>query len=588
MSAEPRLKVVLCWHMHQPGYQDLASGRYRLPWVYLHAIKDYVDMAAILEENPAARAVVNFAPILLDQIEDYARQVAAHLQDGEALRDPLLAALTAETFSGETAPRRELIEACLRANEERLIKRFAPYERLSRLAALALEDPDGAAYLDDRYLADLVTWYHLAWLGETVRRGDRRVQSLLEKGRGFTPADRRVLMEVIGTLLATVVGRYRALAEAGRVELSMTPYAHPMLPLMLDFRSACEAICDISLPRCAAYPGGAERAHWHLREGLDCFRRHFGFAPQGCWPAEGGVSADLLALLGEYDFKWVASGEAVLRNSLARCEVQREQPMEEKLHRAYRVGETAPVCFFRDDGLSDLIGFTYASWHADDAVANLVHHLENIADCCRDDDQRVVAIILDGENAWETYPENGYHFLTALYQRLASHPRLRLTTFAECLAQGLEVGRLPVLTAGSWVYGTFSTWIGDPDKNRAWEMLCEAKQVFDEAFDATSLGDEARRRALSQLAVCEGSDWFWWFGDYNPAETVSDFERLFRLHLANLYRFLGRPVPAQLGEVLSTGGGAPEMGGVMRPGQPPDASPPSSSPSSPDPRAGTG
>jgi len=567
VSVESRLKVVLCWHMHQPAYQDLATGCYQLPWTYLHAMKDYVDMAAILEEVPGARAVVNFAPILLDQIEDYGAQVAAHLQQGTALRDPLLAALASDRFPGEPGARHDLIKACLRANEERLIKRFPAYQRLANVAAAVLEDSSGALYLDDQYLSDILTWYHLAWLGETVRRGDDRVRQLLDKGSLYTLEDRRRLLEVIGGLLETVLRRYRKLAQDGRVELSMTPYAHPMLPLMLDFHSAREAICDIVLPGCAAYPGGEERAHWHLREGLACFRRHFGFEPQGCWPAEGGVSQDLLALLGEYGFKWAASGETVLRNSLAHSEVHIDQPMEEKLHHAYQVAGEGPACFFRDDGLSDLIGFTYASWHADDAVSNLIHHLENIADCCQGDDQRVVPIILDGENAWETYPENGYHFLSALYQRLAEHPRLELTTFADCLQQGLELGNLPRLTAGSWVYGTFSTWIGDPDKNRGWDMLCEAKQAFDRVAASGRLTEEALQQASLQLAICEGSDWFWWFGDYNPADTVSDFERLYRLHLANLYRFLGEAVPENLGEVLSEGGGVPQLGGVMRPGQ---------------------
>ncbi len=570
MSAETRLKVVLCWHMHQPSYLDLAGGRYQLPWTYLHAIKDYVDMAALLEENPWARAVVNFAPILLDQIEDYARRVAAHLQEGAPVGDPVLAALTADEFPVGAEQRAALIRACLRANEERLIKRFAPYGRLAELAAMVLQEEGAgdARYLSDAYLADLVTWYHLAWLGETVRRGDGRVQALLEKGQAYTPEDRRTLMTIIGELLGGVVGRYRALAQDGRVELSVTPYAHPILPLLLDFHSAREVLCDIALPGCAAYPGGEARARWHIEQGLAGFRRHFGFDPQGCWPAEGGVSERLLSLLGEYGFQWTASGESVLRNSLAHCELQQQHPLEDRLHRPYRIGDReGPVCFFRDDGLSDLIGFTYASWHADDAVNNLVHHLENIADCCAGDPHRVVAIIMDGENAWETYPENGYHFLTALYARLAEHPRLQLTTFAECLAGGMECRRLSRLTAGSWVYGTFSTWIGDPDKNRGWDLLCAAKEAFDGVQAQGRLDAAAMARAERQLAVCEGSDWFWWFGDYNPAETVSDFERLYRLHLANLYRFLELPVPDEIGRVISTGGGSPEMGGVMRHGQ---------------------
>ncbi|HKK14845.1 MAG TPA: glycoside hydrolase, partial [Gammaproteobacteria bacterium] len=222
------------------------------------------------------------------------------------------------------------------------------------------------------------------------------------------------------------------------------------------------------------------------------------------------------------------------------------------------------ACFFRDDGLSDLIGFTYSDWHGDDAVANLVHHLENIAEVTTD---AVVPVILDGENAWEYYPDNGYHFLSGLYERLAAHPRLQLTTFSDCLAGDPTPGRLDRLVAGSWVYGTFSTWIGDRDKNRGWDMLREAKLAFDAFAGARDVDAGRLDLARHQLAVCEGSDWFWWFGDYNPADTVTDFDRLFRMHLANLYQLLGQEPPEYLSHAFSHGTGRPERGGVMRHGQ---------------------
>jgi alpha-amylase/alpha-mannosidase (GH57 family) len=176
----------------------------------------------------------------------------------------------------------------------------------------------------------------------------------------------------------------------------------------------------------------------------------------------------------------------------------------------------------------------------------------------------VVAIIMDGENAWEHYPENAYHFLGALYRRLTEHPQIALTTFSEYM-EAHNARRLPKLTAGSWVYGTLSTWIGNPDKNRGWEMLADAKRAFDDAVE--SLEAREREAAEIQLAVCEGSDWFWWFGDYNPAAVVSDFERLYRQHLTNLYQLIHREPPEYLGHVFAHGRGAPVHGGVMRPGQ---------------------
>jgi alpha-amylase/alpha-mannosidase (GH57 family) len=568
MTAEsPPLKVVLCWHMHQPHYYDATGGSYRQPWTYLHGIKDYVDMAAHLEAEPRARAVVNFAPVLLDQLADYATQVADALAHGTTIRDPLLQALAAPAPPAEPNERRRLVQACLRAHERRVIERFPAYHGLVELARWFDARPDNLRYLDNsRYLADLVTWYHLAWLGESVRRGDPRVRALEVRGGDFTLHDRRELLAVIGEVLAGLIPRYRALAGEGRVELSFTPYAHPILPLLLDPAAAREAQPGVALPSNPDYPGGEARARWHIDQGLAAFEHHFGLRPVGCWPAEGGVSAPALALLDAAGLKWAASGEAVLRNSLGLGSAIGADPRKPWLHRAYRLEGQALRTFFRDDGLSDLIGFSYADWHADDAVGNLIHHLENIAAYCAGRPGSVVSIILDGENAWEHYPENGRHFLASLYRRLADHPGLELTTFAACCGDDTSTEPLPKMVAGSWVYGTFSTWIGDADKNRAWEMLIDAKRAYDTALATGRLTDDQADAVSRQLALCEGSDWFWWFGDYNPADAVSDFEQLYRAQLGQLYLLLGVEPPEYLAHTFARGHGAPERGGAMRRG----------------------
>jgi len=564
MSDSGKIKVVLYWHMHQPQYRDLISDRYALPWTYLHAIKDYADMAAHLEAVPAARAVVNFAPLLLEQIDDYVRQIDAYLAGAAPIRDPLLAALVTPPAQLDSEARRLLIRNCLRANEQRIIQRFPAYARLAALGREALAQPALFDYLGDDFFSDLVVWYHLAWLGETVRRDRPRVRQLQDKAARYAPEDRHELLALIGELLHGIVPRYRRLAKRGQLELSVTPYAHPILPLLLDFQSTHDAMPAAALPQYPAYPGGEERVRWHLREGIASFERHFGFKPAGCWPSEGSISAATLKLLGEAGFSWAASGETVLVNSLHKSGHAPHTMKAAWLYRPYRIDDDRLSCFFRDDSLSDLIGFTYANWHADDAVANLIQHLENIADTCRDHPDRIVSIILDGENAWEYYPENGYYFLSALYQRLAAHPRIELTTYSEYLKQHAPQP-LKAVAAGSWVYGTFSTWIGDPDKNRGWDMLVEARQAFDRL--APSLSNEERAAALAQLAVCEGSDWFWWFGDYNPEHAVSDFEQLYRRHLANLYRLLKIEPPDYLARPFTHGGGTPKYGGTMLPGQ---------------------
>ena len=568
-----KMKVVFCWHMHQPDYRDMLNGEYYFPWTYLHAIKDYVDMVAHLERYPRAKAVFNFAPILLEQLEDYAHQIAKHLANKSKLRDPLLAALVAEDLPAAGTPGfSALTQKCLRSNRERIIDRFPAYARLADAVSILDENPTYLRYINDQFLSDLLVWYHLGWLGETVRRESKAIKRLQEKEGGYTLEDRRELLGIIGDQLSSLGPRYRELAQRGQIEISMSPYAHPIIPLLLDLSSARQAMPEVDLPHATHYPDGETRARWHLDKGIKTFEQFFGFRPQGCWASEGALSDATLHLLQDFRFTWTATGDSVLRNSLSHPDNQSENDKLENLpgvvHHAYRFNGAAPSCFFRDDGLSDLIGFNYATWHADDAVNDLVHHMERIAKEAGDSaSDNVISIIMDGENAWEYFPENAYYFLDALYARLSDHPQLELSTYSDVLKEQQPTPvNLPHMVAGSWVYGSFSTWIGDKDKNRGWDMLCEAKTHVDHALHAGVLSPERIEQVEKQLALCEGSDWFWWFGDYNPAESVSDFEYLFRRHLINLYSLIDYPVPDYLSQTISKGTGSPAQGGVMRQG----------------------
>ncbi|MBT3043967.1 MAG: glycoside hydrolase [Candidatus Thiodiazotropha sp. (ex Codakia orbicularis)] len=564
LDPDNRLQVVLCWHMHQPYYKGPDDSEYLLPWVYLHGIKDYSDMAAHLEHTPDAKAVVNFAPVLLEQIDDYATQIKAWLNKGTLIRDPLLAALAGPGLPVDTESRKAIISACLKANENRLISRFKHFSELAALAKHALENEAMIAYFNDQYLVDLLIWYHLAWVGECQRMNDIRLRSLQAKGHGFDQDDRRRMIEMIWEILSDLTPRYAKLADKGQVELSVTPYAHPIIPLLADINAAKEALPTIAMPRLEEYPGGESRARWHMRKGIEVFKNYFGFKPKGCWPSEGGVSEATLKMLEEEGFEWAATGQQVLSNSLMAGGGDSPLP-DNWVHSAYCVQEGHLNMFFRDDGLSDLIGFTYGEWHSDDAVGDLINHLVNIADACQDNPDAVVSIIMDGENAWEYYPYNGSYFLRAMYERLSQHPRLALTTFSEVLdRQRQPPPRLSKLVAGSWVYGTFTTWIGDKDKNRAWDLLGDAKKVYDQVLAQNDFSKRKLAELEKQLAICEGSDWFWWFGDYNPGETVSDFEQLFRSQLSYLFDLLGEPKPDYLSQVFAVGSGNPSLGGVMK------------------------
>lgn len=566
---ERSLQVVFLWHMHQPDYRDYSTGEYVLPWVYLHAIKDYTDMAYHLEQHPDMHAVVNFVPVLLDQLEDYVEQFTSG-----KIRDPLLRLLAQEDLNNLSAQERELVlNSCFRSNHHMMV---APYPAYSRLFDLfKMLEPGGTSaldYLSGQYLADLLTWYHLVWCGESVRREHDLVIRLMSKDEGYTIEDRQQLFDLIGKVIAGLIPRYRKLAESGRVEISATPHYHPLSPLLLDLNTALESAPESPMPQSIRYPGGRTRVLAHLNSALETHRERFGIKPDGVWPAEGAVSSTLLEVMSDAGCQWTASGEGVLTNSL-RASGQFPIDQSQYLYRPYRLHNKPDGirCFFRDDRLSDLIGFEYSRWHGKDAANHFVTQLETIADRSLNGETPIVSIILDGENAWEYYPYNGYYFLHELYSLLQAHPRIHPTTYREHLtsaqtgkSRSAAEGELSHVVAGSWVYGNFSTWIGSPDKNRAWDLLCVAKQSYDMVVASGRLSASELQAAERQLASCESSDWFWWFGDYNPAMAVSSFDQLFRHNLTRLYQLLGLPVPPTLSVPISHGGGKPEAGGAMR------------------------
>lgn len=556
MQPERKLPVVLCWHMHQPEYRDLSNGAFTRPWTYLHAIKDYTDMAAHLEAQPRARAVINFSPVLLRQLEAYEAGLKRVLQAEGPIGDPLLDALAAPELGADPGGRDELLRACLRLNRARMVEPFPVFAALLELAASAVATGAGARCFSDEFMQDLLTWYHLAWLGASVREGDPRVSALLARGRAFRYADRRDLVGVVHDCIAGLSGRYRALAAAGQIEISVSPWGHPILPLLIDFHSARESQPELCLPVNGTYPNGLERARWHLARARQSAEDYFGITPAGCWPSEGALSQTALAEIASAGYTWTATGQGVLDATLKQAGVTAHAP------RVYRHVASGLRLFARDDELSDRIGFVYANWDAEHAVGDLEHALMEIA-AHRADEQSVVAIIMDGENAWEHFSDNASAFLSTLYERLGSHERIELTTFSAA-ADTLEPAPLPPLVAGSWVYGNLSTWIGEAAKNGLWDLLAAAKACLDRVTDGSPDPSRSELRER-QLAVCEGSDWFWWPSDHQPRETVSEFESLFGMHLANLYRGAGLAPPPGVRALVEAGRGEVQTGPVMRP-----------------------
>ncbi|CAA6827642.1 MAG: Amylopullulanase (EC / (EC [uncultured Thiotrichaceae bacterium] len=571
------LNVVLCWHMHQPYYREGKNGDFHLPWVYLHGIKDYTDMAVHLQNHPTMEAVVNFSPVLLEQLDDYVQELDAFfnksVEKSKTLSDPLLATLAGERpIPQEAAARYQLYEDCKRCYAPRMIEPYSVYDRLMQClnglldetASANLEEHFLLRYLDEQYFIDILVWYHLAWLGHSLR--DTHIaQDLMQKGQNFTLEDRRALTGLIHQALAEIIPSYKALADSGQIELSFTPYAHPIIPLLNSFQNMECSLPDSPGPECEDYPNGEARSRWHMEKGIRVFEHYFERKPNGVWLSEGGVSADALDQLHDLGLNWTASGEQVWRNTcqLAECPTE-DMDNKRALFRPYQYQDNSTRMFFRDDGLSDFIGFEYSHWNAIDAARHFVKNLTNIAEFLGEDaHNHVVPVILDGENAWEYYLDNGYHFLDDLYREMTDCEAINITTFNQSAAQ-VAAAHVDKLCAGSWVYGSFSTWIGEADKNRAWEYLVAAKKTCDDAQLRQDYSVEKLAELDEQLAICEGSDWFWWFGDYNASNSVHDFDALFRTQLKKLYYLIDNPSPEYLEHPISHGGGNAENSGTMR------------------------
>lgn len=551
MTAQ-RLSVAVLWHMHQPDYVDGMTGRPIMPWVRLHGLLSYYDMIRLVREEPGARAVFNVVPSLLRQLDDAA---AGRTEDDfQRLSRTAPADLDADD-------RLRLLRDFFSFNHAR---RFVELPRLRELWETRGGDgreplsPDVLGRFGDDDLRDLQVGFNLAWCGRTLRE-DPLVARLFIKGRDFDEDEKHELLELQRAFLGRILPAYQEAAESGQVELSCTPLNHPILPLLCDTEAAREAIPDLPLPATRfRRPGDA----WYqVRAALTETERLCGVRPSGMWPAEGSVSEAALRVFETEGLSWVATDQGVLEGSWARS----GEPTPTVAHfQPYRWGgETAPAIFFRDTGLSDNLGFHYQSWPAEDAVNDLLHHLETIRGSMPEEGDYIVPLILDGENPWEFYPDNGIDFLQRLYAGIARSPNLQWTTFSGFLADGATPAVLPTVRAGSWIRADFTTWTGHAEKNLGWDYLAGVREAFEveleaagalieveladgrtvKAPDPAKVGpgcDGPLAAAMAAMANAESSDWFWWYGDDNPTDFGREFDALFRRHLANVSRHLDK------------------------------------------------
>jgi alpha-amylase/alpha-mannosidase (GH57 family) len=542
----PALRVILLWHQHQPFYKDLVTGEYRLPWVRLHALKDYYGMVKLLDEFPNVHQNFNLVPSLMVQIEDYAAGTA---------QDPFLRVASTPAKDLSQNERRFALQYLFQANPQHVIGRYPRYKELWDRFREQGSNPDRAErYFHPQDFTDLQVLSQIAWFDEFFLE-EKDIAALVGKGHHYSLEDQKFVITRERELIGRVLPAHGEAAKRGSIEISATPFYHPILPLLCDTNSGAVSTSGLPLPQNRfRHP---EDAREQLLRALDFHERVIGLRPKGIWPSEGSVSEEVLAIASSLGVQWMATDEGVLGRStglfFARDGTGRlPGHMAEELYNIhhYENGSTAMHLVFRDHTISDLIGFVYSGMPPVDAARHLINSVKDAARPVLDKGRdAVVSIILDGENAWEYYPKSGREFLRRFYDGLQREPGIEAVTISEAIARHKDFGHLGSLVPGSWINANFNVWIGAPEDNRAWDYLHHAREFYARA--AASASEAQRRLAFDELLIAEGSDWNWWYGPEHHSANDRDFDELYRKHLQNVYQALGATPPDFLAQPIT-------------------------------------
>ncbi|PZR94821.1 MAG: glycoside hydrolase family 57, partial [Candidatus Chloroheliales bacterium] len=548
------LYIALIWHNHQPFYfKDPTSGVYEKPWVRMHSIKDYLDMVTMLQQYPNAHVTFNMTPSLIKQIDDFT-------QNNDRDKYFVIAAKPAAQLTADD--KKFLLQRFFDANDK-IINRFPRYVALKQLRGSDLSDAGLAtatAKFQEQDWRDLQTWFNLAWF-DPDWQALNPLKGLISKGQGFSEAEKQTVLDQSIEIMKKIIPAYKDAQDRGQIEVITTPYAHPILPLIYNTDSAKIAMgSSVSLPQPPfSYPQDATA---QVELGKQIYKDHFGKDPLGMWPAEGSVSQDIVKLFADAGINWIASDEKVLASSYSLPNgIERDGTETPKLpqflYAGYTVADSArgamPVNItFRDHLISDKIGFDYSGQNGGSASSDLLNRIHNIQKSLAANPRNaghpyLVTILLDGENAWENYDNDGKAFLNGMYQKLTADPSLKMVTPSEYFAKFPNGRRIPKLFAGSWIDGTFSTWIGEVEENQGWDYLRQTRAMLDPYLTGKKSIPAAKLEA-ARLAMfaAEGSDWFWWFGtDQNSGDDAA-FDDQFRNTLRQVYANVGEAQPAFL------------------------------------------
>ena len=535
--------VNLCFlfHMHQPWYRDMRTGRFVMPWVRLHACKGYTDMAMLADRHPDIRFTVNMVPSLVEQLQLYASGAVTDSWKVLSLKDP-------DTMNDRE--RAFLLEHFFSVNRDMHMPAGGRYrELLVRRERMSVDSRGSEGFSTDDF-RDLQVLFNLAWMGWYAFEHYPELREMKDRDRGFNANDAVRVVAIQDELVGQVLERYRERAVQGVIELTTSPRYHPILPLLVSTDTARRCQPDSPLPPTVSMPAHAFR---QLSQGAEQFAAWSGQPVSGLWPSEGSVSPEVLELAARAGFNWFATDEDVLdmtdTGGLGR-DAARLRPWR------FDTAAGSVTGVFRNKELSDMIGFRLYRESADTAVPLFIQSVHAAARKVPDDREALVAVVLDGENPWEQYPESGLAFLDELMGQLAADPAIRVITISDALERVDAVPAQGPIHSGSWINGDFRIWIGHQETNRAWQMLGRSGQAIREAESDPDVDRDRLAQAVQSQMIAEGSDWFWWYGDDFDSDYLSRFDDLFRTHLKNVYHALGRDVPGELDEPLRSAGGA--------------------------------
>lgn len=520
------ISLAILWHMHQPYYYDPLKNKFMLPWVRLHATKDYLDMLLILKKFPEVKLTFNLVPSLLKQLREYENGATDIFFEHTII--------PAEELNEEQKV--FILENFFLANWKNMIYPFKRYRELLEKRGKIYGDPSKISKkFTPQEFRDIQVLFNLVWIDPLHREEDFFLKELQKKGDNFTEEEKKLLLDKHIEIIKQIIPSYKEMAKSGQIELSVSPFYHPILPLIYDNYKAKECMPYALLPQ---YNFKApEDAQTQINKAISYFEEIFGFKPYGMWPSEGSVSEEIIKLIAQAGIKWIATDEEILSKSISEKFRFGENLINPSV--LYRMYEFEGVkIFFRDRILSDLIGFVYSNWDAQKAVDDF---LERIRSSTK---SGIVSVILDGENAWEYYENDGNTFLEKLYKSLQKSKDIKTTTFSDYLRQNPYTTTLKKIFPGSWINANFSIWIGHEEDNLSWDYLYKVRQEL--LTYQQENPDKDTSHAWEEIYIAEGSDWNWWYGDEHYTETKDVFDEIYRHHLMSVYLKIGKEPPSFL------------------------------------------